>query len=97
MGKRKFFKDDEEILELANKFKILSEYSRLKILRCLFGGELCVKEIMKATDLLQANVSKQLKILYTNKIVECRPDGLQRYYRIIDLTIIQICKGVCKK
>jgi DNA-binding transcriptional ArsR family regulator len=97
MGKRNFLKDDKDVLDLANKFKILSEYSRLKILRCLFGGEMCVKEIMSATNLLQANVSKQLKILYTNKIVECRPDGLQRYYRIIDDTIMQICKGVCKK
>jgi DNA-binding transcriptional ArsR family regulator len=95
MGRRKFIKSDKELLLLANKFKILSEYSRLKILRVLFGGEMCVKEIMAATDLMQANVSKQLKILYTNKIVECRPDGLQRYYRIIDDTIIQICKGIC--
>ena len=95
MSKKLLFNDDEVDL-LSTKFKILSEISRLKILRSLFNGELCVKEIMAETNLLQANVSKQLKILADNNIVICRPDGLQRYYRISDNTILNICKSVCR-
>jgi ArsR family transcriptional regulator, zinc-responsive transcriptional repressor len=87
---------DDEIDDLALRFKILSEPSRLKILRSLFSGELCVNEIVEATKLMQANVSKQLKILYESKVVECRPSGLQRYYRVIDQKVIHICKEICK-
>jgi len=88
--------DDYELNLLSQKFKILSEPSRLKIIRALFNRELCVKEIIKETGLLQANVSKQLQILANNKIVQCRPKGLQRFYRVIDHTIIDICKSICK-
>jgi DNA-binding transcriptional ArsR family regulator len=86
---------DEEIEHLAAKFKILSEPSRLKILRSLFSGEKCVSEIIEITGLLQANVSKQLKILQKNGIVDSRPQGLQRYYQLIDFTVLSICNVLC--
>lgn len=93
--KREF--SDSEIEHLSQRFKILSEPSRLKILRSLFNGEKCVTEIIKATDLLQANVSKQLKILQDAGIVESRPEGLQRFYHLTDFTVLQICNVICAK
>jgi len=86
---------DNQIDLIAKRFKILSEASRLKILRSLFGGEKTVSEIIDITGLLQANVSKQLSILLRNGIVACRPEGLMRYYRITDFTIEKICHAVC--
>lgn len=86
---------DTEIEHLATKFKILSEPSRLKILRSLFSGEKCVTEIIEITGLLQANVSKQLKILQKNGIVDSRPQGLLRYYQLIDFTVLSICNVLC--
>jgi ArsR family transcriptional regulator len=86
---------DREINLLAAKFKILSEPSRLKILRCLFEGELCVCDICESTGLLQSNASKQLGHLYGFGIVDYRDDGLKRYYDIIDPTIKQICHLLC--
>lgn len=86
---------DIQIRDLASRFKILSEESRLKILRALFGGEKCVTDIINATGLLQANVSKQLKILQLNGVVSCRPAGLQRYYSVVDNTVFKICQEVC--
>lgn len=86
---------DEEIEHLASKFKILSEPSRLKILRSLFSGEKCVSEIIEITGLLQANVSKQLKILQKHGIVDSRAQGLQRYYQLIDFTVLSICNVLC--
>ena len=86
---------DPEITFLADRFKILSEVSRLKILRILFSGEKCVNNITEATGLLQANVSKQLKMMQHNGVITCRPDGLQRFYRIKDENILNICKDVC--
>lgn len=93
-GKNQVF-TNEELEIIASKFKILSEPSRLKILRTLFAGEKCVTEIISATGLLQANVSKQLKILQSSGIVECRPAGLLRFYSVIDYTVLQICNAVC--
>ena len=86
---------ENEIHDLANKFKILSEPSRLKILRLLFGGEKCVTDIIEATGLMQANVSKQLKVLQMNNLLGCRPQGLKRYYRVTDTTVKQICDLLC--
>jgi DNA-binding transcriptional ArsR family regulator len=95
MTKKVVFTDDD-LQRLANVFKILSEISRLKILRTLLEGEKCVTEIINATGLMQANVSKQIKIMHDAGIVTCRPAGLQRFYRIVDPTIIDICETICK-
>ncbi|MFP4529452.1 MAG: ArsR/SmtB family transcription factor [Candidatus Kapaibacterium sp.] len=86
---------DSQLDHLAHRFKILSEPSRLRILRCLLGGEKCVGEISELENMLQANVSKHLKIMQHSGIVECRRDGLQRYYRVIDYTVVQICSVIC--
>ena len=94
MESRKAF-TNKELEQLALRFKILSEPSRLKILRSMFAGEKCVNEITKSTKLMQANVSKQLKVLVQNGIVKCRPSGLQRYYHIIDKKVIWICTQLC--
>lgn len=95
MDEENKFLTDSEIEYVATRFKILSESSRLKILRSLFDGEKSVSEIIEQTGLLQANVSKQLRILMNNGIVSCRPEGLMRYYKIADFTIQQICHAVC--
>ncbi len=86
---------ESQVEILARRFKILSEPSRLKILRCLFSGELCVGDIIKDTGLMQANVSKQLKILTENGILGVRREGLQRYYKVVDHTVLQICNLLC--
>lgn len=87
---------DDEIEQLASRFKILSESSRLKILRSLFDGERCVTDIIENTGLLQANVSKQLKMLLDNGIVKCRKKGLQRLYCVNDQTVVMICNVICQ-
>lgn len=86
---------DSELEQVAQRFKILSEVSRLKILRSLFDGEKSVSEIIEKTGLLQANVSKQLRILQNHSILNCRPDGLMRYYKLTDFTVQKICHAVC--
>lgn len=95
MNQNKSF-SDEDITLLAKKFKILSEPSRLLILRSLMKQRSCVIEITLNTKLLQSNVSKQLKALEKYGIVECIPIGRKRYYKIIDHTIIDICNRICQ-
>ena len=95
MEKEEVF-SDQEIGMLAKRFKTLSESSRLKIIRALYSGEKCVTDIINLTGLLQANVSKQLKILENDGVVSCRTAGLQRFYKISDPIVFQICQEVCQ-
>ena len=92
--KPKIFSDDE-LEVLASKFSLLAEPSRLKILRSLFIGEKCVKDIVMDSMQMQANVSKQLRALLKAGAVSYRAEGLHRYYFIIDPTILQICQLLC--
>ena len=89
--------NDNEIEIVANRFRILGEVSRMKILRSLFEGEKCVGEIIEETGLMQANVSKQLKLLTSDGILGCRAEGLKRIYRLIDPTVNEICNILCRK
>ncbi len=88
---------DSDLKVMTEKFKMLSKHSRLKIIRALFDGEKNVTEIINETGLMQANVSKQLKLLQNAGIVQCRPEGLMRYYKISDPTIKNICAAICEK
>jgi DNA-binding transcriptional ArsR family regulator len=88
---------DDEIDLLAGRFKVLSEVSRMKILRSLINGEKCVTDIIEETGLLQANVSKQLKLMQMNGVLLCRKSGLQRFYSIGDEAILRVCAAMCNK
>jgi DNA-binding transcriptional ArsR family regulator len=60
-----------------------------------FAGEKCVTDIIISTGLLQANVSKQLKVLQSCGFLDSRAQGLLRYYSIKDYTILKICHVMC--
>ncbi|AFZ49932.1 ArsR/SmtB family transcription factor [Dactylococcopsis salina] len=79
---------------LANRFKLLSEPTRLRILEVLCGEERNVSEICEQTGLQQANVSKQLQLLKTSGVVACRRVGTSRYYRVIDRELLKLCDRV---
>jgi DNA-binding transcriptional ArsR family regulator len=82
---------------VANYLKVLSEVSRLQVLCCLKPGAKNVTEIIEATELGQANVSKHLKVLTEAGIVTRQPQGVSVYYQIVDPIIFQICEMVCDR
>lgn len=81
--------------EVSHYFFLLSEPTRLKILYALCEGEQPVGTIVKQIGANQANVSRQLNMLYHAKILQRRKDGAQVYYRIEDQNAIQLCRVVC--
>ena len=81
--------------EVSHYFFLLSEPTRLKILYALCEGEQPVGAIVKEIEANQANVSRQLNMLYQAKILQRRKDGAQVYYRIEDQNAIQLCRVVC--
>jgi len=62
--------------------KALADESRVRILKLLEDGGLCVCQIMAVIGLSQSTISKHLAILKTAGLVEDRKDGIWVYYHI---------------
>lgn len=96
MGKHKKRDLSEAALAMiAERFKVLAEPMRLKILHALWDEELTVGEIIDAVDGLQANVSKHLGVLQQAGLVNRRKEGLRVYYRMADPSVFSLCEVVC--
>jgi DNA-binding transcriptional ArsR family regulator len=85
------------LAQVAEYFKVLSEVSRLQVLSCLRSGSKNVTEIVEATGLNQANVSKHLKILMQAGMVSRHPQGVSVFYEISDPLIFELCEVVCDR
>ena len=81
---------------MADFFKVLSEVSRLQIVCSLKVGPKNVTEIIEATSLGQANVSKHLKILTQAGIVAREQRGVCVYYQIANSSLFKVCDLVCE-
>jgi DNA-binding transcriptional ArsR family regulator len=85
-----------ELLQLvAERFRALGEPARLEILNALRSGEMTVSELVDATALGQANVSKHLQLLLTHGFVRRRKDGLFSYYALADRDVFKLCDVMC--
>jgi DNA-binding transcriptional ArsR family regulator len=85
---------DAALQMIAERFRVLAEPMRLKILHSLWDGERTVGEIIAATGALQANASKHLGILQQAGLVRRRKDG-NVYYQIADESVFALCEVVC--
>ena len=80
---------------IAERFKALSEPARLEILSNLRDGEMTVTELVEATGLGQANVSKHLQFLFSAGFVGRRKEGLYVYYFLADADVFRLCDLMC--
>ena len=62
--------------------KALADESRVRILKLLEQGEMCVCQIMAVIGLKQSTISKHLSILKTAGLAENRKDGIWAYNRL---------------
>jgi ArsR family transcriptional regulator len=95
MPKVKRALSDAALQMIAERFRVLAEPMRLKILHSLWDGERTVGEIIAATGALQANASKHLGILQQAGLVRRRKEGLNVYYQIADDSVFALCEVVC--
>lgn len=85
-----------EALELvADRFRVLSETIRLRLVNALCDGEMSVTELTNKLQMSQPNVSKHLKILTDAGILRRDQRGNAVYYSIADDTVQKLCDVVC--
>ncbi|MDZ4674262.1 MAG: metalloregulator ArsR/SmtB family transcription factor [Gemmatimonadota bacterium] len=80
---------------VAERFRILGEPMRLRILHALRGREHTVSELVELTSGGQANVSKHLQLLHRQGFVQRRKDGTSTWYAIQDPAVFELCDLVC--
>jgi len=73
-------------------FKAAADPCRLRILKLLKEGELCVCEIMTALKKPQSTTSHHLSILREAGLVKERRDGKWSYYRLADGAVNEMLK-----
>lgn len=88
---------DAEVEEAARHFTILSEPSRLLLLRSLMSGPHTVTELVKATGMKQGNVSKHLGVLLNARFVAKVKEGTFARYSIDDPVIVPLCELMCDR
>ncbi|MDI6818637.1 MAG: metalloregulator ArsR/SmtB family transcription factor [Methanothermobacter thermautotrophicus] len=86
----------DEIRGICDIFKILSEPTRLKILRALSLESLCVCELASLLDVTQSAVSHQLRILRNAGMVDYERDGKMARYYLRDNMVVDFIEQCSK-
>lgn len=82
---------DEEIVDMADFFKVFGDPTRLRILFFLWQNEeVGVSAISENLSISQSAVSQQLKLLRASRLVRFRKDGRNILYRLSDDHITKI-------
>ncbi len=76
--------DGSTAFRVAEFFKALSDPTRVRIIHLLADQEMCVGEICLRLRLNQPNVSHQLRLLRTLRLVTLRKDGRHAFYSLAD-------------
>ena len=80
---------------IAQRFRVLGEPTRIRLLDHLRDGESSVQELTEALGTSQQNASKHLGVLAQAGIVGRRKEGNLSLYRIVDETVFSLCEHVC--
>jgi DNA-binding transcriptional ArsR family regulator len=86
----------EALVELiAQRFRVLGDPTRIRLIDRLRAGEASVLELTDAIGTTQQNVSKHLGVLRREGIVAGRKHGMFTHYRIVDEGVFALCEHVC--
>lgn len=86
----------EPLVELvAQRFRVIGEPMRIKLLDRLRDGSATVGELVEALGASQQNVSKHLGVLHQAGIVSRAKEGTSVRYAIADETVFALCEQVC--
>lgn len=80
---------------IAERFRVLGEPMRIRIIDRLRDGEATVGELADALGASQQNISKHVGILVRAGLVAREKDGNSVRCRIADDTVLELCEQVC--
>lgn len=83
-------KNGEQLEHLAVFFKVMGDFTRLRILECLSKKEVHVSAIADTLGMEQSAISHQLRVLKQARLVRSRREGKSIYYSLDDDHIYQI-------
>lgn len=76
--------EDKDIRQIANLFKMLNDYSRLRILTLLAEEEMNVGTLVEKTNISQPTVSNHLRLLRAANLVQTSKEGKEVIYSLTD-------------
>lgn len=76
--------DEDNLIDLADLFKVFGDSTRVKILCALFRTEMCVCDIAVLLGMTKSSISHQLRVLKQSKLVKYRKAGKVVYYSLAD-------------
>jgi DNA-binding transcriptional ArsR family regulator len=74
----------EDARHIARFFQVLSDPTRVRLVKALADGEWCVTELTRALQMDQPAVSHQLKYLREQGLVSWKKIGRHVYYSLAD-------------
>ena len=80
----------EEAADMVQLFKAMGDTGRIRILRALLEGEMCVCDLAAVLEVTESAISHQLRILRQLKLVANRRQGPILYYRLNDGHVRQL-------
>ncbi len=81
---REHMPEEDDLIDLADLFKVFGDSTRVKILSALFHSEMCVCDIAVLLGMTKSSISHQLRILKQAKLVHYRKDGKVVFYSLAD-------------
>ena len=83
---------DKTLYELQSEVcKTLASAKRIEILNALKDGEKTVSELVEILGVPKANVSQHLAVMRHKGILKSRREGINMYYSVSNLKVIQAC------
>ena len=80
---------------IAERFRVLGEPMRIRLLDVLRDGPATVQRLQEATGASQQNVSKHLGVLLRSGMVSRSKEGNFSLYAIADESVFELCEHVC--
>ena len=82
---------------MARLFSVLAAPAGLALVQALRDGPLTVSELVEASAMKQANVSRHLGLLHHHRLVKRWREGICVRYEVLDPVVFALCNLACGK
>ena len=89
---RQHLPEGDNLLHLADLFKVFGDGTRVRILFVLLEAEVCVCDLATLLGMTQSAVSHQLRILKQAHLIKARRDGKTVFYSLADDHVATLLK-----